>query len=155
MELPLEVRRGWRAPVYSPEFNIGLFAFLLNYPWEFLQVPFYQGMPDAAHWDAILFCSRATAGDALIALAGFWGVALVSGNRQWVMRPTWWQVTGFSALAVVITVGFEWHATVIAGRWAYADVMPLLPFIGTGLLPVLQWVVLPPLIVWLVYRQIR
>ena len=145
----------WRRWLYSPEFNVVLFAFLLNYPWEFLQVPFYRDMPQAAHWDAILFCSRATAGDALIALASFWGGALLSRNRHWVTRPTFWQIVAFSAFAVLITIGLEWHATVIAERWAYADHMPVLPVTGTGLLPVLQWVILPPLIVWFVYRQIR
>ena len=145
----------WRTWLYSPEFNVILFALLLNYPWEFLQVPFYRDMPQAAHWDAILFCSRATAGDALIALASFWGVALLSRSRAWVTRPSLWQVVTFSTLAVAITVGFEWHARGIAERWAYAEHMPVLPVIGTGLLPVLQWVILPPLIVWLVYRQIR
>jgi hypothetical protein len=145
----------WRSWLYFPEFNVILFALLLNYPWEFLQVPFYRDMPQAAHWDAILFCSRATAGDALIALASFWGVALLSRSRVWVTRPSLWQVGAFSAFAVAITVGLEWHATVIAERWAYAEHMPVLPVIGTGLLPILQWVILPPLIVWLVYRQIR
>ena len=145
----------WRSWLYFPEFNVILFALLLNYPWEFLQVPFYRDMPQAAHWDAILFCSRATAGDALIALASFWGVALLSRSWVWVTRPSLWQVGAFSAFAVAITVGLEWHATVIAERWAYAEHMPVLPVIGTGLLPILQWVILPPLIVWLVYRQIR
>jgi hypothetical protein len=58
-----------------PELNVGLFAFLLNYPWEFLQVPFYEGMQEARHWDAVLFCSRATVGDGVIAVLAFWGVA--------------------------------------------------------------------------------
>ncbi|PAU80345.1 hypothetical protein CK501_07795 [Halovibrio salipaludis] len=145
----------WRGWLYSPELNIILFAFLLNYPWEFLQVPFYRAMPQAAHWDAILFCSRATVGDALIALASFWWVALMSRSRRWVTHPSPWQVVNFSAFAVVITIILEWHATVVAGRWAYAEQMPVLPVIGTGLLPLLQWVILPPLIVWLVSRQIR
>ncbi|KAA8981980.1 hypothetical protein CK501_15000 [Halovibrio salipaludis] len=147
--------RNWCRWLYSPEFNVVLFGFLLNYPWEFLQVPFYRDMPQAAHWDAILFCSRATAGDALIALVSFWGVALVSRNRRWIVQATPWQVIKFSAFAVMITIGLEWHATVVAERWAYAEQMPVIPVIGTGLLPLLQWIVLPPLIVWLVHRQIR
>ena len=47
----------------TPEFNVALFAFLLNFPWEFLQVPFFAEMPTMAHWDAVLFCARATLGD--------------------------------------------------------------------------------------------
>ncbi len=38
----------------TPEFNVVLFAFLLNFPWEFLQVPFFAEMPAMVHWDAIL-----------------------------------------------------------------------------------------------------
>ena len=34
-----------RGLTYLPEFNIVIFALLLNFPWEFLQVPFYGGMP--------------------------------------------------------------------------------------------------------------
>lgn len=29
----------------APELHVALFAFLLNLPWEFLQVPLYVGMP--------------------------------------------------------------------------------------------------------------
>ena len=59
----------------TPEFNIALFAFLLNLPWEFWQVPFFAGMPR-------------------------------------------------------------------------------LPLLGTGMLPVLQWIVIPPLVLWFVKRQV-
>lgn len=86
-----------------PEFNVLLFAFLLNFPWEFLQVPFFRDMPAMDHWEAVRVCTQ---------------------------------------------------ATVIAERWTYAEHMPVLPVLGTGLLPLMQWLILPPLIVWLVYRQI-
>ncbi|WP_205527550.1 hypothetical protein [Halomonas sp. JS92-SW72] len=32
--------------------------------------------------------------------------------------------------------------------------MPTLPLLGTGLAPLLQWLLLPPLIVWLARRQL-
>lgn len=34
----------------APELHVALFAFLLNLPWEFLQVPLYVGMPTMPHW---------------------------------------------------------------------------------------------------------
>jgi hypothetical protein len=138
----------------SPEFNVLLFAFLLNYPWEFVQVPFFQGMPEAGHWEGILFCSRAAGGDALIALVAFWVVALRWRDRGWILQPSFLQVLVFVGGGVFITILFEWHATQPAGRWAYAESMPVLPILGTGLLPLIQWILLPPIIVWLVYRQI-
>ena len=33
------------ALTWTPEFNVVLFALLLNYPWEFLQVPLFDRMP--------------------------------------------------------------------------------------------------------------
>lgn len=138
----------------SPEFNVALFAFLLNYPWEFLQVPFFEAMPEMAHWDAIVFCTRATLGDVLIALVAYWAVSLGRRNRAWIRQPDVAAIVGFVLVGVVITIGLEWHATEIQGRWQYGDLMPTLPLLGTGLTPLLQWILLPPLIVWLARRQI-
>jgi L-cystine uptake protein TcyP (sodium:dicarboxylate symporter family) len=138
-----------------PEFNVALFAFLLNYPWEFLQVPFFDDMPTMPHWEAVVFCTRATLGDVLIALAAFWGVAALTRNRSWILQPTLRTVLLFVAIGVVITVGLEWHATEIDDRWQYADTMPTLPILGTGLLPLIQWLILPLLLIWLVRRQVR
>lgn len=145
---------GLQRLVNLPEFNIAVFALLLNYPWEFLQVPFFEGMQDSRHWDAVLFCSRAAAGDAVVALVAYWAVALVVRSRHWVLRPTRGSVPGFIAAAVVITVGLEWAATDILNRWQYSPAMPVVPGTGTGLLPLLQWILLPPLIVWFVRRQL-
>ncbi|MDG4574510.1 MAG: hypothetical protein P9C36_02910 [Defluviicoccus sp.] len=36
----------------------------------------------------------------------------------------------------------------IRGSWAYTEWMPTLPFIGSGLAPVLQWLVIPPAALW-------
>jgi hypothetical protein len=138
-----------------PETNVSIFAFLLNYPWEFLQVPFFAGMAEATHWDAVLFCSRAAAGDVVIMLVAFWSVALATRSREWIRRPTRMHVIAFAGVGVVITLLFEWIATDILNRWQYSTLMPTLPVIGTGLTPVLQWILLPPLAVWFVHRQLR
>lgn len=143
-----------RALMSLPELNVLLFAFLVNYPWEFLQVPFFEGMPKATHWEAIVVCTRAAAGDALIALTAFWAVALHWRGRDWIRRPRPAQVGTFVGAGVLITIVLEWHATVLADRWSYAEHMPVVPLLGTGLAPLLQWLLLPPLIVWFVRRQI-
>lgn len=137
-----------------PELYIAGFAFLLNYPWEFLQVPFFAGMADAAHWDAVVFCSTAALGDAGITLVAFWTVAAMCGNRGWIVDPTVRQGVGFVSAGLVITVVFEWMATGVWGRWEYAPAMPTLPIVGTGALPLLQWIALPPILIWIVRRQI-
>jgi hypothetical protein len=71
--------RRWTHVVDLPELNIGIFAFLLSFPWEILQSPFFQGMTEACHWDAVRICTLATFGDVSLMLATFWIVAWVGG----------------------------------------------------------------------------
>jgi hypothetical protein len=138
----------------SPTFNVALFAFLLNFPWEFLQVPFFAEMPSMEHWQAVRFCTQATLGDVLIALCAYWIVAMLRRDRGWILQANASAMFAFMALGVAATLGLEWHATVLQQRWQYSALMPRLPLLGTGLTPVLQWLLLPPLIVWLARRQI-
>ncbi len=61
---------------------------------------------------------------------------------------------GFVALGLVATVILEALATGPAGRWSYGPSMPRLPVLGTGIVPIVQWVLLPPILVWFVRRQL-
>ncbi len=137
-----------------PEVNVLVFAFLLNFVWEFWQAPFYRDVPSVPHWQGVKVCSLATVGDTAIALASFWVVAAVAHSRAWVRDPSARQVLAFTLAGVVVTVIAEWVATETLHWWTYADQMPTLPWLGTGLLPLLQWVILPPLVVWFVQRQL-
>ncbi len=137
-----------------PELNVAFFSFLLNFVWEFFQVPFFRGMAAAPHWEAAQVCIQATLGDAGISLVAFWAVALTARSRGWALHPTARQFLGFVAVGVVITIAFEWLAVEVLDRWSYAESMPTLPLLGTGVLPILQWIVLPPVVVWLVRRQL-
>jgi hypothetical protein len=92
----------------APETNVAIFAFLLNLTWELAQVPLFAGMPSAEHWQAILVCGRATLGDVVIALVGFWAVAGAAHTRSWMLWPTAGQLTGFVAVGVLITILMEW-----------------------------------------------
>jgi hypothetical protein len=57
-------------------------------------------------------------------------------------------------IGVLITILMEWLATQVLSRWAYAESMPVIPLLRVGLAPLLQWVVLPPIVVWFVRRQL-
>lgn len=137
----------------QPEPNVVVFSFLLNLAWEMWQVPFFQGMAEAAHWQGVMTCTRATAGDAGIALTAFWVAAARARSRYWMLRPGKADLAVFVGAGLILTIAFEALATGMPGRWAYAEAMPRLPVIGTGLLPVLQWLLIPPLVLWFVRRQ--
>ncbi|MEJ7932612.1 hypothetical protein WG922_21760 [Ramlibacter sp. AN1015] len=140
---------------YWPEFNIALFALLLNWPWEFMQVPLYEGMPGAQHWQGIKVCTQATFGDAVIMLAAYSVVAVRSG-RYWLLQPTAMRLLAFVALGLAVTAVIETLA--LSGtwfvRWTYSDEMPRVPVLGIGLAPFLQWIVIPLLVIWFSRRQI-
>lgn len=137
-----------------PEVNIVIFAFLLNFVWEFWQVPFFQGMSSAPHLTMTIFCSLASIGDAAIALVSFWVVVAATGTRAWILAPSTIQVAVFTMVGVLVTVLGERVATETLRWWSYAGQMPTLPLLGTGLLPFFQWMILPPLVVWFVRRQL-
>lgn len=137
----------------QPEFNVVLFGFLVNLPWEFLQVPFFRQMATAIHWPAVKECTAAAAGDAVILLVAFWVVAAAAGTRTWMMELSWARLLGFVAIGLLATIAIERHATAV-GRWEYSEAMPVAPLLQVGVVPLVQWLVLPLVVVWLVRRQI-
>lgn len=106
------------------------------------------------HWEAVLFCTRATLGDVVIALSAYWVVAAYRRRRDWLYQPDGRSLLVFIAVGIVTTIALEWHATELQQRWQYADIMPTLSLLGTGLAPLLQWLLLPPLIVWFARRHL-
>lgn len=137
-------------PRWQPWAALALFAFLLNFTWELLQVPFYRGMDEAPHWKATLSCLRASGGDVLIAGSAYGAVAVASG-RFWLARLTLRRVAAFIAAGLLITVAVELVSVHALGRWTYADGVPVVW--GVGLPPLLQWTVLPPAFLWLTRRH--
>ena len=127
---------------------------MLSYPWEFLQVPFYQSMPSASHWSGVVICSTAALGDAIVMLVAFWLTALVARSGRWVVEPRAGHVALFVATGLLLTVVIEHVAVRSQWGWRYEPNMLVIPLLGTGLAPVLQWLILPPLTVWFVRRQV-
>lgn len=137
-----------------PEFGIAVFSFLLHFVWEFLQAPTYAGMAEMNHWEGIKLCTSATFGDVGFALTAFWVTSVASRSRYWLIRPAAWQRLLFIGIGIGLTVGFEYYYTNISLRWTYSKLMPLVPPFGTGLSPLLQWLFIPPFVLWLTRRQI-
>jgi hypothetical protein len=137
-----------------PELNIAIFSFFLNFLWEIQQMPFFQISSEFSCLNRVKNCTLATVGDIGILLTAFWFVAVVSKSRQWFRQLRWWQLSNFILVGVVITVIFEALATGVLDKWEYANIMPIVPFFSIGLLPLLQWILIPPTIIWFVKRQL-
>lgn len=138
----------------APELPVAYFSFALHFVWEFVQVPTYTGMAELPHWEAVKLCMSATFGDVGFALTAFWLASLAERRRDWIRRSTHFPAAIFVVVGIVLTVGFEYYYTNISLRWTYSDLMPLVPPFGTGLSPLLQWLVVPLLVVWLTRRHL-
>lgn len=126
-------------------------SFFLHFFWEMVQVPFFTDMTEARHWDVVWLCTRATIGDANIAIGAYAVAALIS--RDWFWAVSGWRRTSLSvylAVGLLVTILFEYWATGEGGRWSYSELMPVVTWTGTGMLPLAQWVFLPLLTVLIV-----
>jgi hypothetical protein len=112
-----QTRGGTSYPL--PETNVFFFGVLLNLPWELLQVPLFDGMSRAPHWQATKVCSLAAVGDGALLVGAYWVTSALAHSRQWVLHPR------LRDVLVLLSVG-----------------------------QALQWLFLPPLVIWIVRRQI-
>ncbi len=148
MALRMPGDRSWT----EPWLTLGLFAFLLYFTWEMLQAPFYAGMDTAGHWPAVLRCTQATVGDVVIAWGSYGVAARLTCDRFWLRNPRGSGLAVFLITGLAVTVALEWLNVHVWRRWAYGEDMPVV--LGAGLTPLLQWVIVPLLTLWLARRDL-
>jgi hypothetical protein len=141
------------ADMVSRLLRLGAVFFALNLAWESLQIPLYTTWSE--RWphvvSAVLHC---TVGDLLIGAVVLAFALAIAGRRWPAERPARRRIAVLTTLAgVAYTVFSEWLNVDIRQSWAYSGLMPRLPPLGTGLTPVLQWLVLPPLALHVVLRD--
>ena len=122
----------------------------LNLVWEIGQLPFYT-LWSNGNWREIgIAVAHCTVGDVLIAVAS--ATALLALSRwRWPLpgRQSAIFLGCFVALGVTYTIFSEWLNTTVRSSWSYSDLMPIVPPLGTGVAPLLQWIVVPMLAFWL------
>ena len=123
----------------------------LNLIWETAQLPLYTLWNEASAGTNAFSVAHCTAGDIAIGGAALIMV-LILGRERAAAEWRWRRIAVWTALAgVAYTVFSEWNNTAILGSWAYSELMPVLKLAGIdiGLSPLLQWLVLPPLALYL------
>lgn len=145
----------WKSPFTSlrtPEWVAALYLFLLHFVWEMLQTPLFAGMATMQHWPATLMCLQATLGDVAIGVAAFCAAAFAQSDRGWFLAPRARALAVYIATGIALTIGLELHA-IGQGRWAYAAAMPVIPGLRVGLIPIVQWLILPWVVLFLLRRH--
>lgn len=126
-----------------------LASIVANLVWEFLQFPLYTSWSTGTAYQIALMVLHCTMGDVLVALVAVVAALLAVGSPLWPERRFAAVTMGTVAVSVLITIGVEYLSTVVWHFWSYTEAMPRLPWLGTGLSPLAQWMILPPLaLIW-------
>jgi hypothetical protein len=112
--------------------------------WEAAQLPLYTLWRTGRPREILSALFHCTGGDILITTLTLAAAGLLAWYCRW--RAFGWRMI-FTAiiLGIAYTNLSEWLNVQILRRWSYTPAMPVLPLIGTGLTPLLQWVVVPAL----------
>ena len=103
---------------------------------------------------AVLHC---TGGDLLIAASSLLTALVLIGKRSWPEPSAETRRVAVAAVMIGIayTVFSEWWNIAVRATWSYTEAMPVVPPFGTGLAPLLQWLIIPTLALWHTTRRCR
>ncbi|MCI0510002.1 hypothetical protein [Chromohalobacter sp.] len=120
-------------------------AFALHLVWEVAHLPLYTLAADGDRVRIALYVLHCTLGDVLIATTTFLAPALGWRRFDWYRAQPLAGSVVMIGLAVSYTAASEWFNVYYRAAWAYAPSMPTIG--GIGVTPLLQWIVVPVLIV--------
>jgi hypothetical protein len=142
----LRKTRSWKN---TPEYLLLILSLPLQLLWEIAQFPLYTVWHEG-DWSYILYgLVHCTLGDLLITLTVFWLISLLNRSRYWIFSPSMPNVVLFVVLGLAYTIFSEILNTRIKGTWGYTELMPIVPVIEIGGMPFLQWLLIPPVLIWL------
>ena len=124
-------------------------SIVIHLVWEILQLPLYTLWTTGTRPQQTFAVLHCTIGDAMIA-----GLSLLTALA--LFASVGWPSAGAARVSVATlacgigyTIFSEWLNTSVRGSWTYSEFMPVVPVIGTGLAPLLQWFLVPSLALWI------
>lgn len=132
--------------------TVSTLAFLMNFLWELLHGPLYQGF--TYNIKMISFFALASIADAIMVLLIYFSFSLVYKDPLWIKELSFKR--GF---LIVIVGGIGAVLTEIRHlserNWSYDESMPIIPVVGVGLSPVLQFMLLPLLVSYISFYIVK
>ena len=115
----------------------------LHLAWEVIQLPFYTIWQTGSGGEIAFAVVHCTVGDLMIAALTLVIALVVFGRNAWPAARFTPVMTATLILGAGYTLYSEWINTVVRKSWAYSEFMPTLPGLGTGVTPLLQWLIVP------------
>ena len=126
--------------------------------WEILQLPLYviwSAGTDREIAFAIIHC---VAGDLMIVTLALVAALLLFGSPAWPSQRLIPIMLATLVMGMGYTLYSEWVNTVVRKAWAYSALMPMVPLLGTGVSPLMQWFVVPTMAfaaIWFRYNRVN
>ena len=115
-----------------------------HFIWEAAQLPLYTLWSAGTPHEIAVALFHCTGGDILITTATLAAAAALARPLHW--PPFGWRMAVTAiVLGAAYTIFSEWLNVQIRRSWSYTAAMPVVPGLGTGLAPLLQWIVVPSL----------
>jgi|GEM_PF-504097 len=120
-----------------------LISFFLHTFWEIGHLPLYSLWLEDSLVVKTTYVFHCIVGDAVIAFTSLFIALIFSKNRKWPAKRFATTSAFTLVLGLVYLFFSEWLNVEIRQSWAYTDKMPTVPPLGTGLSPLLQWIIIP------------
>jgi hypothetical protein len=124
-------------------------SLMFHVVWEIFQLPLYTLWSTGTLKQQAFAVVHCTLGDAMIAGLSLLLALALFARATWPRESVTRVYLASLAFGVGYTIYSEWLNINVRGSWAYSDVMPVVPVLGTGLAPLLQWFVVPTLALWI------
>ena len=133
----------WR--LLRADFDKGAIVVVIAADREIAQLPLYTVWVEGSLSDRIYSVLHFSVGDVMIALSSLGAAIMVLGawhrpSARFV--PVVWALT---LIGIAYALFSEWLIVEWRCSWAYVAAMPCMPWLGTRVTPLLQWLLLPPL----------
>ncbi|MEQ1613816.1 MAG: hypothetical protein ABL904_13790 [Hyphomicrobiaceae bacterium] len=115
----------------------------LHLIWEIVQLPLFTLWRTGTAREITFAVLHCTAGDLMIAALALLVALLLVGEATWPQRGSISVGVVMLGIGIGYTIYSEWVNTVVRQSWAYTPIMPTLPWFGTGISPLMQWLVVP------------
>ena len=122
-------------------FRLYTISWLLNTLWEVLQSPLFRVHGNSNH---LLFCLLAAIADAIMTVLLYFSFAQFYKNLFWFKKPGYYRLF-LLALTGGLGALLSEFIHISLKQWSYQQSMPLIPLLNVGLVPVLQFMLLPGL----------
>lgn len=156
IEASASYHQGGNAPWYrSRAARLFLFARFVpllvagNLVWEIFQLPFYTLWQEGTPRSRAFAVAHCTIGDVMIGTMALLISVMLFGRRGWPRFGHERVLAAATSAGIAYTVLSEWVNTQVTMNWQYAESMFQMPPLGTGIAPLFQWIVVPPLAYWL------